>query len=135
VNWTPHAPHRRSSRQSGVTIETIRYYERSGLLPPPSRAPSGRRLYDSDGINRLRFVRRCRALGFALADVGDMLGLIGGDVAECDAIHKIASANLFAVQSRINELTQMARTLTMMINDCDSGNDGCPMAKQLLGPE
>ena len=124
-----------ASRQSGVSIETIRYYERSQLLPLPARSASGRRLYDADGIARLRFVRRCRALGFALADVRDMLGLIAGDVAECGAIHQIASSNLAAVHSRINELTLMAQTLTMMIKDCDSGNEGCPMAKQLLEPE
>jgi len=124
-----------ASRQSGVSIETIRYYERSELLPPPARSASGRRQYDSAGIARLRFVRRCRALGFALTDVRDMLGLIAGDVVECDAIRQIASTNLSAVQSRINELTQMAQTLTVMIGDCDSGNDGCPMAKQLLRPE
>ena len=124
-----------ASRQSGVSIETIRYYERSGLLPPPARSASGRRLYDTDGIARLRFVKRCRALGFGLADIGDMLGLIAGDVADCAAIHDIASANLAAVQSRISELTVMAQTLTVMIKDCDTGNDGCPMAKQLLQPQ
>ncbi len=124
-----------ASKQSGVTIETIRYYERSGLMPLPARSPTGRRLYDRDGIARLRFVRRCRALGFPLADVRDMLGLIAGDVADCDAIRNIASANLTAVQGRINELTQMAQTLTMMISDCNDGHDGCPMAKRLLGPE
>jgi len=124
-----------ASKQSGVSIETIRYYERSGLLPPPARSASGRRLYDSDGIARLRFVRRCRALGFPLSDVRDMLGLIAGDVSKCDAIQKIASANLKAVQSRITELSQMAQTLSEMIRDCDSGNDGCPMAKRLLETE
>lgn len=124
-----------ASKQSGVTIETIRYYERSGLLPPPARSPSGRRLYDKDDIARLRFVRRCRALGFPLADICDMLGLIAGDVADCNAIRDIASANLSAVQGRINELTQMAQTLTMMISDCNNGQNGCPMAKRLLGAE
>lgn len=124
-----------ASKQSGVTIETIRYYERSGLVPLPARSPSGRRLYDKDDIARLRFVRRCRALGFPLAGIRDMLGLIAGDVADCDAIRDIASANLSAVQGRINELTQMAQTLTMMISDCDKGHDDCPMAKRLLGPE
>lgn len=124
-----------ASKQSGVAIETIRYYERSELLPKPARSASGRRLYGPDDIARLRFVRRCRALGFALADVRVMLGLIAGDVEKCDAIRDIASANLASVQVRITELTQMAQSLTMMIRDCDSGNDGSPMAKQLLQPQ
>src|SRR3546814_10034854 len=62
-----------AARQSGVTVETIRYYERERIVPPPDRSASGRRLYDPAGIMRLRFVRRCRDLGLSIADIRTLL--------------------------------------------------------------
>ena len=66
-----------AARQSGVTIETIRYYEREGVVPPPDRSASGRRLYDAAGIARLRFIKRCRDLGFSLSVTKTLLDTNG----------------------------------------------------------
>jgi MerR family mercuric resistance operon transcriptional regulator len=124
-----------AARESGVKIETIRYYERRALVPPPARSASGRRRYDSGDVARLRFVKRCRNLGFGLEPIGEMLDLIDGKTAECDAIHLIATTNLQKVRQRIAELAAMEQALAAMVQGCKSGQDTCPMARRLLEGE
>src|SRR5215467_11029704 len=69
----------RLSKETGVNIETIRYYERIGLMAKPSRSQSGRRLYDVDATRRLGFVRRARELGFAIGQIRTLIAMSGGD--------------------------------------------------------
>jgi len=79
-----------AAKQSGVTIETIRYYEREGVVPPPGRSASGRRLYDVAGIARLRFIKRCRDLGFSVPVTKTLLELSRENDAACSEVKAVA---------------------------------------------
>jgi MerR family mercuric resistance operon transcriptional regulator len=118
------------SRRTGCNIETIRYYERIGLLPIPARR--GRyRLFDDEDIGRLRFVRRARELGFTLNEVGALLKLGSGACAE---VHGIAAAHLVDVRSRIADLQAMERVLDDAVQQCQSGEKAtCPLIDALSG--
>ena len=121
------------SQRSGVNIETIRYYERIGLLPVPLR--QGRyRSYDGTDVGRLGFVRRSRELGFSIKEVRALLDLAGGGHRSCAEARDLAAVHLFDVRSRIADLRRMERTLAMTVRACDLGNNaGCPLIETLEG--
>ncbi|CAN0602133.1 unnamed protein product, partial [Ectocarpus sp. 12 AP-2014] len=79
----------KASELSGVGIETIRYYEREGITPRPARTAAGRRDYDTHIVSRLRFVKRCRELGFSISDIRTLLDLSHSDTPTCDEARKI----------------------------------------------
>ena len=118
------------SRRTGCNIETIRYYERIGLLPIPARR--GRyRLFGEEDIRRLRFVRRARELGFTLNEVGALLELGAG---ACTEVHGIAAAHLADVRSRIADLQAMERVLDGAVQQCQLGEQAaCPLIETLSG--
>jgi MerR family mercuric resistance operon transcriptional regulator len=123
------------SRRTGCNIETIRYYERIGLMPAPPRR--GRyRSYGGEHVGRLGFVRRARELGFTLGEVRALLGLAAGGEASCAEVRDLAAAHLKDVQARIDDLKRMARVLADAVRACDAGQDrGCPLIQTLYaGP-
>ncbi|MBN8907781.1 MAG: helix-turn-helix domain-containing protein [Rhodospirillales bacterium] len=113
------------SRRTGCNIETIRYYERIGLLPVPARR--GRyRLYCGADVGRLTFVRRARELGFTLDEVRALLGLAAMQDA-CAPVRAIAATHLSEVQAKIADLRAMERALADAVVRCDAGGAfGCP---------
>ena len=119
------------SRRTGCNIETIRYYERIGLMPAPPRR--GRyRSYGADGVGRLGFVRRARELGFTLDEVRALLGLAGGGHASCAEVRNLAASHLKDVRTRIADLKRMERVLADSVRACDAGQDpGCPLIEAL----
>ncbi len=119
------------SRRTGCNIETIRYYERIGLMPAPPRR--GRyRSYDADDVGRLGFVRRARELGFTLDEVRALLGLAGGGHASCTEVRNLAESHLKDVRARIADLKRMERVLADSVRACDAGQDpGCPLIEAL----
>ena len=119
------------SRRTGCNIETIRYYERIGLLPAPSRR--GRyRSYGAEDVGRLGFVRRARELGFTLDEVRALLGLAAGGEASCAEVRDLAAAHLKDVRARIADLRRMERALAESVRACDAGQDaGCPLIQTL----
>lgn len=119
------------SRRTGCNIETIRYYERIGLLPTPSRR--GRyRSYGADDVDRLGFVRRARELGFTLDEVRALLGLAAGGQAACAEVRTLAASHLQDVRSRIADLKRMEQVLAESVRACDAGRDpGCPLIRTL----
>lgn len=121
------------SRRTGCHIETIRYYERIGLIEPPARR--GRyRSYGPADVGRLRFVRRARELGFALNDVRALLGLADRPNASCAEVRALAVGHLHDVRSRIADLRRMERALSKAVRACDAGDDlGCPLIEALNG--
>ena len=121
------------SQHSGVNIETIRYYEKIGLLPVPLR--QGRyRTYDSADIARLGFIRRSRELGFSIKEVRALLDLAAGGHESCTEARDLAAAHLRDVRSRIADLRRMERTLAMTVRACDTGDDAaCPLIQTLEG--
>ncbi len=120
-----------ASRQSGVGIETIRYYEREGIVPKPARAPNNRRIYSADDIGRLRFLKKCRDLGFSLADAKTLLNLSEGDAEDCQSVKQLAELHIFNVRARVDELRRLEAALVELTANCDSGNASCPMLSNL----
>lgn len=120
-----------ASRRSGVSIETIRYYERAAIVPKPDRAENGRRVYSDLEIGRLRFVRRCRDLGFSMADAKTLLALSEGTAADCKAVYDLAIAHLAAVRIKISELARLEAALEELTSNCQSASTRCPMLEEL----
>ena len=109
------------SRETGVNIETIRYYERSGVLPPPARQENGRRVYDAADVRRLGFIRHARDLGFDLQSVQILLALQEQPEASCADASRIAQAQLDEVERRIARLQSLQLELSRMVAECQKG--------------
>ena len=107
-----------AARLSGVKVNTIRFYEGRGLLPAPPRSDGNQRLYGSDHVARLRFIRHARDLGFPLPEVAELLDLAHRPEAPCDAADAIARRQLAEVQRRISQLQSLAGELERMIGFC-----------------
>ncbi len=121
-----------ASAMSGVNIETIRYYEREGIVPRAERTASGRRLYGDADIARLRFVRRCRELGFSIPDIRTLLDLSAGSDAPCVEVKALGERHLDGVRRRLDELGKLERALSELVRRCDAGRTDCPMLERLL---
>lgn len=121
------------SRRSGCNVETIRYYERIGLLPRPLRNASRYRLYSADDVGRLTFVRRARELGFSLDEVRTLLALSAERNEDaCSDVREVAANHLVDVRAKIADLRAMARVLADAVRQCDAGEvPGCPLINTL----
>lgn len=120
------------AEQAGVGIDTIRYYERAGLLPSPPRRASGYRDYPLDTLSRLRFIRRAKDLGFALEEIGELLALSGsGD--GVPAIRAAARAKLELVEHKLTELERVRDALKTLIRACPGHGPttACPILRAL----
>jgi MerR family transcriptional regulator, mercuric resistance operon regulatory protein len=121
------------SRRTGCNSETIRYYERIGLLPKPVRSSGRLRRYGAEDVTRLRFIRRARQLGFALDDVRQLLRLAaaeGEDV--CAATRGLATAHVAEIRAKIADLRAMERVLSDAIRECEAGQQpSCPLLEVL----
>ena len=106
------------SRLTGVNIETIRYYEKIKILPVPSRAENGRRLYSPMERRILAFVRRSRELGFSLDEVRALLRLGSPEKASCREVQEIAAKHLDDIRAKINDLRKLERLLTKTVAQC-----------------
>lgn len=123
------------SQRTGCNIETIRYYERIGMLPPALRRDNGFRRYDSDDVARLSFIRRARQLGFTLDDVRELLRLAAASGADaCAEARAIAASQVAAIKAKIADLRSMERVLSEAVRRCDAGElSGCPIIDTLAG--
>ena len=114
------------AREAGVNLETVRYYERRGLLPKPPRSASGYRLFPSDAARRLRFIRRAQELGFSLKEIRELLSLRVSRTTTSLDIRTRAEAKIADVEGKIRSLESMKKTLRKLTNVCD----GCvPVAE------
>ncbi|MBW4707956.1 helix-turn-helix domain-containing protein [Roseobacter sp. YSTF-M11] len=120
-----------AARQSGVSIETIRYYERERVVPAPRRAANGRRVYSDKEVGRLRFIRRCRDLGFSISEAKGLLSLSEGENSNCAKVKEIGTAHLNAVRCKIAELTALEAALEELTANCRSGSVSCQMLEAL----
>jgi MerR family mercuric resistance operon transcriptional regulator len=121
------------SRRTRVNIETIRYYERIEMLPPPPRTTSGRRVYGPAETRTLAFIRRARELGFTLGEIRALLALSGeGGSESCAEVRELAAAHLAEIRGKIADLKAMERVLTDAVERCDAGEaPGCPVLDAL----
>lgn len=113
------------SKTTGCPVETIRYYEKIGLLVAPSRTEGGHRLYSENNVKRLNFILRARDLGFSLEDVGALLELSGDHAKPCRDVLMIAAHQLSAVKSKIEKLVSLEEALNRLATSCTSC---CPNA-------
>lgn len=122
------------SKRTRVHVETIRYYERIGILPKPNRSSRGRRLYVEEYGRRLVFIRRARDLGFSLNDVRALLQLNGGRRMACAKVKGITEKHIGDVRHKIKELKHLERMLSGMVTQCkgDEVSD-CPILDSLAG--
>ncbi len=124
------------AKRSGCNIETIRYYEKIGLMPEPPRSASGYRQYDENHERRLLFVMRGRELGFTIADLTSLLDLVDRRAVSCGEVEKLARSHLRSVQEKISDLKRMESTLSDTVRSC-SGQDvpDCPLIDRLFDTE
>src|SRR5713226_8017111 len=101
----------RLARLGGVNLETIRYYERKGLLPKPPRTASGYRVFPADAARRLRFIKRAQDLGFSLAEIGELLSLRLSRRTTSADIRTRAESKISDIEAKIRTLESMKRTL------------------------
>lgn len=125
----------KASDISGVNIETIRYYEREGVVECPGRTASGRRVYSKGEVASLRFVKRCRDLGFSLADIRILLRLGGEGNGSCAEVKQISSGQIRLVQSKITALQKLEIALTELTANCKGSDKHCPMFDVLMGDD
>jgi MerR family mercuric resistance operon transcriptional regulator len=120
--------------RSACPIDTIRFYEKIGILPRPARTEGGHRLYSLAAAQRLIFVRRTRALGFTLDDVRALLRLADREQSACAEAKSMAQTHLIDIRAKIDDLTAMAATLIALIASCDNnGGTECPLIQVLSG--
>jgi MerR family mercuric resistance operon transcriptional regulator len=106
------------SAETGVNIETIRYYERIGIMPAPPRTEGGQRSYGAEHLKRLTFIRRCRELGFSLDEIRTLLGLAGGHALTCAEVSAMAHAHMADIRQKVKDLKKLERVLTDLAARC-----------------
>ena len=121
------------ARAVGVGRETIRFYERRGLIPPPPRSKAGYRKYPTDTVRRVRFIRRAQELGFTLAEIAELLELRVSDAATCGTVEANARAKLDQVQAKVADLNRIGLALESLVARCELREETgeCPILEEL----
>ena len=107
---------------TGVDIETIRYYEKAGLLPPPARTPNGYRAYRPAHLERLSFIRHCRALDVPHAEIKRLLDFVAHPEADCDDINRLIDEQLMRVRARLKSMRALEKQLAALRARCKVGH-------------
>lgn len=105
---------------SGIDIETIRYYEKAGLLPSPLRSSNGYRAYDETHLERLAFIRHCRALDISLADTARLLEFVSHPAKDCGDIDTLIDTHLARVRARLKSMKALEHQLAVLQQQCDA---------------
>ena len=121
------------SQETGVNIETIRYYERIGIMPKPDRTEGGNRQYNHDQLKRLFFIRRCRELGFRIEEIRELLQMVDGDNFLCGEVHAMTMDHLNSVKKKLSDLRRLEKSLKTMAAECSKGDvPNCPVIDTLF---
>ena len=120
---------------SGVGIDTVRFYERTGLIRKPARSAAGYRLYAAAEISRLRFIRRAKGLGFSLEEIAELLRLNDGQGPRA-SVRELARRRLDEIERKLRELQALQHSLQGLVQHCDGegGLVGCPIIEAVLEP-
>jgi MerR family mercuric resistance operon transcriptional regulator len=121
------------SEKAVCKTETIRYYEKIGLLPEPLRSDAGYRNYNEDHLKRLVFIRRGRELGFTIKEIRTLLQLVDGGAYSCADVKKIAVEHLDDIRQKIADLKKLEKTLSKIVSQCsDNVEPECPIIDTLF---
>lgn len=125
------------AKRAGVAIDTIRYYEREGLLPEPTRRPSGYRSYGEGAVAQLRFIRRAKNLGFTLEEIRELLALSADRQRGVRAVKQRTQRRLADIEARIAELERVRAGLAELIEACPGHGapEECPILRALDGED
>jgi MerR family mercuric resistance operon transcriptional regulator len=118
------------ARLSGVSIDTIRFYERNGLIPDPPRRDSGYRDYPEETVFRLQFIKNAKDLGFSLAEIRELLGLRTAEETHCESVQKMAEVKIQVVKGKIQSLVRIQLALERLLDLCresDNIASVCPL--------
>lgn len=121
------------ARRADVGVETVRFYERRGLVLPPPRTGSGYRQYPEETVDRLRFIQRAKELGFSLREIDELISLRLVPDASCTEVRARAEAKIADIDARLRDLERMRASLARLVAACDAGGDGspCPILEAL----
>jgi DNA-binding transcriptional MerR regulator len=121
------------ARAAGVAVDTVRHYERIGLIPTPPRTTGGYRRYPADVLPRLLMIRRTKEFGFSLSEIGCLLGMLTHREAPCRHVHGHMIAKLEELEARISELSRIKQDLQSLAMNCDGSSllHQCPVLKYL----
>jgi Cd(II)/Pb(II)-responsive transcriptional regulator len=122
------------AQMTGVDVETIRYYEKAGLVPPPAREANSYRIYGPPHIERLAFIRHCRALDMSLAEIKRLLDFIAQPEADCGDIDRLIDEQLVRVRARLKSMRVLEQQLAALRARCESGHHaaGCGILHELV---
>jgi MerR family mercuric resistance operon transcriptional regulator len=123
------------AKQGGVNVETIRYYQRRGLLQEPDKPREGFRRYPQESVKRIRFIKRAQVLGFTLEEIHGLLAL--DERKACVETRGMAAHKLELIEQKIADLSRMRKALSRLVRACDasSSDDPCPIIHSLLAEE
>lgn len=122
------------AKRTGITVETIRYYEREGLLDPPARTAAGYRLFAEPVLQRISFIQRAKGLGFSLKEILELIALQENPSLCCADVRKVANAKIADIQKRIDHLLYMQQALIELSNNCTEQSEPslpCPVITAL----
>ncbi len=121
------------AKRADVGVETVRFYERKGILAEPNRRPSGYRQYDEDVVDRLRFIKRAKELGFTLNEIKELLSLRLDPTTTCADVKSRAEAKIDDIQDKIRTLQRMKKALVKVTKACSGrgGTSECPILESL----
>ena len=119
------------ARQLAISVDTLRYYEKIGLLPGVSRNASGIRQYSDKDISRLKFIKRAQQMNFTLAEIGDLLTMREDPQHARDEVRQLTANKLTEVKNRLTELDTLRRELTLLVNLCRASEAGCPIIEKM----
>lgn len=120
------------AREAGVGVETVRFYERRGLLREPPRRPSGYRSYPQDAVKVLRFIRNAKDLGFSLKEIRDLMALRLRPGSSCPDVKRAATVKVVDIETRIRALQRIRRVLLRLVGACPTdASDSCPVLAAL----
>ena len=120
------------AKDTGVNVQTVRYYERRGLLAPPHRTRAGYRRYNDESVRQVRFIKRAQGLGFTLKEISELLTLRADPETTCADVKTRAQAKIEDIDGKLRLLQAMRQALAELAETCDGRGDGyCPILKSL----
>ena len=121
------------TKLTGVSADTLRYYEKIGLLTNIHRTDSGLRLYSEQDLSRLKFIKRAQRMNFSLDEIKDLIAMRTDPQRACTEVRELTASKLKDVEAHLEELTTLRNELTLLLNMCRASEEGCPIIEDFDG--